>query len=328
MVGQLYYTIVLWVINTPWYCTEVLATPEQTAFGKENSNPLIALIVCSKLYVKPNPRFHGHTSHISPLLKSPSTALSDRNGEALCEYNALIKNNTWILVSKPPNVNVVWSMWLFRHKYHADGSLSSHVVKPTTIRMILSLALSRNWPIHQFDVKNVFLNGDLSDTVMHTRLVSRQVVVTRPCSYINMVLSATSCLHMHDSREAHLAALRGVLRYICGTLDFRLQLYASITGSLVAYTDADWAGFPTTRRSTSGYCVFLGDNILSCGQTYEIDIHIFCDIGCRCMVRVLHVPSRYQYADIFTKGLPSALFEEFRTSLSVQPSPAQTVGEC
>ncbi|GJS57259.1 hypothetical protein Tco_0652043 [Tanacetum coccineum] len=38
------------VLNTPWYCTEVLATPEQTAFGKENSNPLIALIVCSKLY--------------------------------------------------------------------------------------------------------------------------------------------------------------------------------------------------------------------------------------------------------------------------------------
>nr|GEZ80489.1 ribonuclease H-like domain-containing protein [Tanacetum cinerariifolium] len=33
--------------------------------------------------------------------------------------------------------------------------------------------------------------------------------------------------------------------------------------SLVAYTDADSAGFPTTRRSTSGYCVFLGDNLLS-----------------------------------------------------------------
>nr|GEZ77582.1 ribonuclease H-like domain-containing protein [Tanacetum cinerariifolium] len=45
-------------------------------------------------------------------------------------------------------------------------------------------------------------------------------------------------------------------------------------------------------------------------------------------VRVLHVPSSYQYADIFTKGLPSALFEEFRTSLSVRPSPAQTARKC
>ncbi|GJS39354.1 ribonuclease H-like domain-containing protein [Tanacetum coccineum] len=40
-------------------------------------------------------------------------------------------------------------------------------------------------------------------------------------------------------------------------------LYFSLAGSLVAYTDADWAGCPTTRRSTSGYCVFLGDNLLS-----------------------------------------------------------------
>ncbi|GJV43194.1 hypothetical protein Tco_1427730 [Tanacetum coccineum] len=45
-------------------------------------------------------------------------------------------------------------------------------------------------------------------------------------------------------------------------------------------------------------------------------------------VRVLHVPSRYQYADSFTKGLPSALFEEFRTSLRVRCPPAPTAGEC
>nr|GEV23834.1 hybrid signal transduction histidine kinase M [Tanacetum cinerariifolium] len=44
-------------------------------------------------------------------------------------------------------------------------------------------------------------------------------------------------------------------------------------------------------------------------------------------VRVLHVPSRYQYADIFTKGLPSALFEDFRSSLSVRLPPAPTEEE-
>ncbi|GJV83632.1 hypothetical protein Tco_1523530 [Tanacetum coccineum] len=43
-------------------------------------------------------------------------------------------------------------------------------------------------------------------------------------------------------------------------------------------------------------------------------------------VRVLHVHSRYQFADIFTKGLPSALFEEFRISLSVRCPPAPTAG--
>ncbi|GKF46667.1 ribonuclease H-like domain-containing protein, partial [Tanacetum coccineum] len=50
---------------------------------------------------------------------------------------------------------------------------------------------------------------------------------------------------------------------------------------------------------------------------------VYCD-----NVRVLHVPSRYQYADIFTKGLPSALFEEFRTSLSAWCPPAPTEGGC
>ncbi|GKD06045.1 ribonuclease H-like domain-containing protein [Tanacetum coccineum] len=84
-------------------------------------------------------------------------------------------------------------MWLFRHKYLADGTLSRYkarlvansstqsqgvnvdetfslVVKPGTIRTVLSLVASRHWSIHQLDVKNAFLHGDLSKTVyMHQR---------------------------------------------------------------------------------------------------------------------------------------------------------------
>ncbi|GKC77082.1 ribonuclease H-like domain-containing protein, partial [Tanacetum coccineum] len=71
------------------------------------------------------------------------------------------------------------------------------------------------------------------------------------------------CLYMHDSREPHYTALKRILRYIRGTLDHGLQLYRSTTTQLVAYSDADWAGCPATRRSTSGYCVFLGDNLIS-----------------------------------------------------------------
>ncbi|XP_071695549.1 uncharacterized mitochondrial protein AtMg00810-like [Rutidosis leptorrhynchoides] len=71
------------------------------------------------------------------------------------------------------------------------------------------------------------------------------------------------CLFMHDPREPHMTALRRIIRYVQGTLDLGLQLFSSSTCSLVAYSDADWAGCPSTRRSTSGYCVFLGNNLLS-----------------------------------------------------------------
>ncbi|XP_071718847.1 uncharacterized mitochondrial protein AtMg00810-like [Rutidosis leptorrhynchoides] len=71
------------------------------------------------------------------------------------------------------------------------------------------------------------------------------------------------CIFMNDPREQHMHDLRRMIRYIQGTTDLGLQLYASSPNTLVAYTDADWVSFPTTRRSTSGYCVFLGNNLLS-----------------------------------------------------------------
>ncbi|GJZ23656.1 ribonuclease H-like domain-containing protein [Tanacetum coccineum] len=71
------------------------------------------------------------------------------------------------------------------------------------------------------------------------------------------------CLYMHDPREPHLNAMKRVLRYLRGTTDLGLQLFRSTTSQLITYSDADWAGCPATRRSTFGYCVFLGDNLLT-----------------------------------------------------------------
>jgi hypothetical protein len=68
---------------------------------------------------------------------------------------------------------------------------------------------------------------------------------------------------MHDPQEPCLAALKRILRYIQGTLALGLLLRPSTGTNLVVYTDADWAGCPDTRRSTSGYAVFLGDNLIS-----------------------------------------------------------------
>ena len=71
------------------------------------------------------------------------------------------------------------------------------------------------------------------------------------------------CLFMHQPMDTHMQALKRIVRYVKGTLDHGLHLYPSSCSTLISYTDADWGGCPDTRRSTSGYCVFLGDNLLS-----------------------------------------------------------------
>ncbi|CAJ2647961.1 unnamed protein product [Trifolium pratense] len=517
---------------------------------------------------------------ISPIPKNPKLALSDPNWKSAMqsEFDALIRNKTWDLVPRPCDANLIRCMWIFRHKKNSDGSFErykarlvgdgrsqvagvdcdetfSPVVKPATIRIVLTIALSKSWPIHQLDVQNAFLHGDLHETVyMHQPLGFRDhqhpnyvcrlkkslyglkqaprawyqrfadyvatigfhhstsdhslfiyrrssdmayillyvddiILITStqtlrksimsllasefamkdlgPLSYFlgiavsrhpsgiflsqsnyaseiieragmasckpsatpvdtKQKLSTSSgtpyedpslyrslagalqyltftrpdisyavqqvCLHMHAPRTEHMLALKRILRYVQGTLHFGLHLSPSPITQLISYTDADWGGCPDTRRSTSGYCVFLGDNLISwsskrqptlsrssaeaeyrgvanvvsescwirnlllelhfpipqatlvyCDNVsaiylsgnpvqhqrtkhIEMDIHFVREKVARGQARVLHVPSRHQIADIFTKGLPRILFDDFRTSLSVHEPPASTAG--
>ncbi|GJY26329.1 ribonuclease H-like domain-containing protein [Tanacetum coccineum] len=143
--------------------------------------------------VKPMDHLSLNTFSISPISKNPSHALQDPHWRNAMydEYNVLVKNGTWLLVLRPAGVNMIHSMWLFKHKFHADETLSRYkarlvangstqqfgvdfdetfslVVKLDTIHTVLSLVVSRQWPIHQLDVKNAFFNGDLFETVyMH-----------------------------------------------------------------------------------------------------------------------------------------------------------------
>ena len=354
------------------------------------------------------------------------------------EHKALVDNKTWSLVPRPPQANVVSGKWIYRHKFHSDGTLArykarwvvhgfsqrpgidydetfSPVVKPATIRLILHLAISSNWPILQLDVKNAFLNGYLDEVVycqqppgfvdvsrpdhvyrLHKSLYGLKqaprawyqrfaahlatlgfvasitdtslfvlrsgadtaylllyvddIIVTASSSsllqhlldqlhsafamtdlgdlhfFLGIAVTRSSeglflsqrqyavdilqragmaechpsptpvdthaklsdsdgellpdaieyrslagalqyltltrpdisyvveqiCLHMHAHRQPHLALVKRVLRYVRGTLEYGLHLRASFSTSLTAYSDADWAGCPDTRCSTSG----------------------------------------------------------------------------
>ena len=88
--------------------------------------------------------------------------------------------------------------------------------------------------------------------------------------------------------------------------------------------------------ATLVYCdnvsaVYLSTNPVQHQRTkhIEIDIHFVRDKVAMGQIRVLHVPSSSQYADIFTKGLPYTLFLDFRTSLNVRSRPSvPTAGGC
>ncbi|XP_019151013.1 PREDICTED: uncharacterized protein LOC109147811 [Ipomoea nil] len=68
---------------------------------------------------------------------------------------------------------------------------------------------------------------------------------------------------MHSPTEEHWCILKQVLRYIKGTQDYGLRLTASASSDIHAFSDSDWAGCPIDRKSTSGYAVFLGTNLVS-----------------------------------------------------------------
>lgn len=70
------------------------------------------------------------------------------------------------------------------------------------------------------------------------------------------------CQFMHAPTQAHFAAVKRILRYVKGSLHQGLHFTQSSL-FLTAYCDADWASSHLDRRSTSGFCVFLGDNLIS-----------------------------------------------------------------
>jgi hypothetical protein len=131
-------------------------------------------------------------SLIEPTCYSSAVKVPQWRDAMNTKFDALLKNQTWTLVPSTQARNLVGCKWVFRVKRRADGSIErykarlvakgfhqqpgidytetfSPVVKPTTVRTVLSLALSKNWFVRQLDVQNAFLHGCLLEEVYMTQ---------------------------------------------------------------------------------------------------------------------------------------------------------------
>ncbi|XP_071676767.1 uncharacterized protein [Lolium perenne] len=351
-------------------------------------------------------------------------ALADPKWKAAMdeEYMALKSNRTWHLVPSGAGKNVIDCKWVYKVKRRADGSVDrykahlvakgfkqrygidyedtfSPVVKAPTIRLVLSIAVSRNWHLRQLDVKNAFLHGVLEEEVymrqppgyeeklgyickldkalyglkqadtslffynkggvsifmliyvddivvasssekavdallhdlglafalkdlgplhyflgievhkVHDGIVLSQEkyannllnrVNMKICKHVDTPLSVYEklsvvdgellssedstryrsivgalqyitltrpdiafsvnkvCQFLHAPTTVHWTAVKGILRYLRGTTALGLRLSKSLSTSVSAFSDADWAGCPDDRRSTDGFAVFFG----------------------------------------------------------------------
>ncbi|XP_068644856.1 uncharacterized mitochondrial protein AtMg00810-like [Aristolochia californica] len=102
----------------------------------------------------------------------------------------------------------------------------------------------------------------LDDPTIYRRLVGSLIYLTITRPNISYVVHQVSQF-MSSPRYLHLAAVRRIIHYLRGSPARGLFFPTGSALRLVAYNDADWAECPDTHRSTVGWCMFLGDALIS-----------------------------------------------------------------
>ena len=152
-----------------------------------NTHPMTDLVQCALSKKVPSPPKPDYT-----LTEPPSYKIAIQHPQwcstMAAEFDALQRQSTWVMVPPSPSQNVEGCKWVFKLKRNSDGSINKYkaklvakgfhqqfgidfeetfspVIKPPTVRIILSLVVQFNWPLRQLDVSNAFLHGFLREEV-------------------------------------------------------------------------------------------------------------------------------------------------------------------
>nr|GEU99287.1 cysteine-rich RLK (receptor-like protein kinase) 8 [Tanacetum cinerariifolium] len=175
-------------------------------------------------------------------------------------------------------------MWNEKARLVVNGNRQRHgvdyqetfapVAKMVAQRSLLAVASRKGWDTCQMDVSNAILHGDLVEEVyikpplgyvgkeVYRRAIGKLIylTVTRPgICYTVQLLSH----FMQSPTYFHMQPVKHVLRYLLNSPCQGFLLANDSTVQLKAYCDSDWASCPMTRRSTTGYCILLGDSPIS-----------------------------------------------------------------
>ncbi|GKV11696.1 hypothetical protein SLEP1_g22924 [Rubroshorea leprosula] len=197
-------------------------------------------------------------------------ALKDPNWQkAMSEgFSALVRQGTWEIVPSTPDQHLIGCKWVFRIKRAKDGSIErykarlvakgfhqrpsldysntfSPVIKPTTIRTVLSIAVSRNWPIRQLDVNNAFLHG----------LLEEKLFMAQPVGFVDPALPHHVC-RLRKSIYGLKQALRVWFQ----------ELKQFIISQGFSHSRSDSSLFVYHRNSTWIYFLVYVDDILITGS--------------------------------------------------------------
>jgi hypothetical protein len=217
-----------------------------------------------------SPKFHAYTvslTHTSEPKSYLEAAKFDCWQKVMNdELEALGKTGTWCFVDLPPHIKPIGSKWVYKVKYKADGSVERHkarlvakgynqvegldffdtfspVAKLTTVRLLLAISSVKGWFLHQLDVNNAFLHGDLQEDVY--MIVPEGVTSPKPnqvCKLLKSLYGLKQASRKWYEKLTSLLIQEGYKQSSSDYSLFTLQSDAHFTALLVYVDDIILAG--------------------------------------------------------------------------------------